>query len=267
MPRTPSQNGVSERRNQTLKDMVRSMINHFTLPKSLWGEAIKTTVYILNRVLSKSIAKTPYELCTRKKPSIFMFGQIFFETRNAKFIEDVEYGGRTRLRSFVFEEDYVIIPIVATKNDYMDMKTVFLNGDIEETIYMVQLENFESEESKYLGDKFNLLQCPKNKIEKKKMENIHYTSTVGSLMYAKVCASSDIAYVVGMLGRYLSNLGMIHWKGIPTLTLLVALIAEDPLLAITNFMIANPLTKGVPPKVFHEHVARMGVVHLGDMLV
>ena len=35
----------------------------------------------------------------------------------------------------------------------------------------------------------------------------------------------------------------------------------------TNFMIADPLTKGVPPKVFHEHVACMNVVHLGDMLV
>ena len=35
----------------------------------------------------------------------------------------------------------------------------------------------------------------------------------------------------------------------------------------TNFMIGDPLTKGVPPKVFHEDVARMGVVHLGDMLV
>ena len=35
----------------------------------------------------------------------------------------------------------------------------------------------------------------------------------------------------------------------------------------TNFMIADPLTKGVPHKAFHEHVARMGVVHLGDMLV
>ena len=35
----------------------------------------------------------------------------------------------------------------------------------------------------------------------------------------------------------------------------------------TNFMIVDPLTKGVPPKVFHKHVACMGVVHLGDMLV
>ncbi|KAL6325878.1 hypothetical protein AAG906_038367 [Vitis piasezkii] len=36
---------------------------------------------------------------------------------NAKFIEDVEYGGNTRLRSFVFEEKYVIILTVAIEND------------------------------------------------------------------------------------------------------------------------------------------------------
>ena len=50
--------------------MVRSMINHSSLPESLWGKAIKTAVYILNRVPSKIIAKTPYELWTKKKPSI-----------------------------------------------------------------------------------------------------------------------------------------------------------------------------------------------------
>ena len=62
------------------------------------------------------------------------------------------------------------------------------------------------------GDKFNLLQCPKNEIEKKKMENIFYASVVGSLMYPQVCMRLYIAYVVGMLGRYLSNPRMIHWK-------------------------------------------------------
>ena len=73
MPGTPSQNGVSERRNRTLKDMVRSMISHSSLPVSLWGEALKTAVYILNRVPSKVVAKTPYELWTGKKPSIRHF--------------------------------------------------------------------------------------------------------------------------------------------------------------------------------------------------
>ncbi|XP_040872071.1 secreted RxLR effector protein 161-like [Glycine max] len=44
------------------------------------------------------------------------------------------------------------------------------------------------------------------------MQKIPYASTVGSLMYAQVCTRLDIAFVVGVLGRYLSNLGMQHWK-------------------------------------------------------
>ena len=42
--------------------MVRSIISHSTLPESLWGEALKTTTYILNRVLTKVTAKMHYEL-------------------------------------------------------------------------------------------------------------------------------------------------------------------------------------------------------------
>ena len=68
MPGFPSINGVVERRNRTLKDMVRSMISHFNLPISLWGEALKTAAYILNRVPTKATSKTPYELWTGKKP-------------------------------------------------------------------------------------------------------------------------------------------------------------------------------------------------------
>ncbi|KAL0462715.1 UNVERIFIED_CONTAM: hypothetical protein Slati_0159100 [Sesamum latifolium] len=50
MPGSPDQNGVAERRNQTLLDMVRNMMASSKLPKSLWIEALKTVVYILNRV-------------------------------------------------------------------------------------------------------------------------------------------------------------------------------------------------------------------------
>ncbi|KAL6323738.1 hypothetical protein AAG906_002206 [Vitis piasezkii] len=35
----------------------------------------------------------------------------------------------------------------------------------------------------------------------------------------------------------------------------------------TNSMIADPLTKGLPPKVYHEHVTHMGVVHIDDVLI
>jgi transposase InsO family protein len=58
----PQQNEVAERRNRTLMNMVRSMISYSTLPISLWMEALKTTIHILNRVPSKSVPKTPYEM-------------------------------------------------------------------------------------------------------------------------------------------------------------------------------------------------------------
>ncbi|RDX66379.1 Copia protein, partial [Mucuna pruriens] len=53
--------------------MVRSMISHSSLHESLWGEALKIAVHILNRVPTKAVNKTPYELWIGKKPSINHF--------------------------------------------------------------------------------------------------------------------------------------------------------------------------------------------------
>ncbi|KAJ9553519.1 hypothetical protein OSB04_017564 [Centaurea solstitialis] len=69
-PYTPQMNGVSERRNRTLLDMVRSMMCHSTLPMSFWGHALETAAHILNRAPTKSVEKTPYELWKGKKPNI-----------------------------------------------------------------------------------------------------------------------------------------------------------------------------------------------------
>ena len=62
MSGSPEQNDVAERRNRTLKDMMRSMISRCNLPNYLWRKAIKMASYILNRVPSKSVPKTPFEL-------------------------------------------------------------------------------------------------------------------------------------------------------------------------------------------------------------
>ena len=55
------------------------------------------------------------------------------------------------------------------------------------------------------GDKFSITQCPKNNLEIEEMQKIRYTSAMGSLMYARVCTCPDIAFIVGMLGIYMSN--------------------------------------------------------------
>ncbi|GJS67264.1 retrotransposon protein, putative, ty1-copia subclass [Tanacetum coccineum] len=104
-PYTPQHNGVSERRNRTLLDMVRSMMSQTTLPKSFWDYALESAARILNMVPTKKVEKTPYEpdkLEPRSIKCIFVgypketMGYSFyyppenkvFVARNAEFFEN-----------------------------------------------------------------------------------------------------------------------------------------------------------------------------------
>ncbi|RVW86998.1 Retrovirus-related Pol polyprotein from transposon TNT 1-94 [Vitis vinifera] len=341
MPGTPEQNGVVERRNRTLIDMVRSMMSNSTLPEFLWGETLKTAVHILNRVPSKDVPKTPYELwiTKRERPAISNDYEVYLnecdydvglESDPTSYDQAINsenstlwlYAMKEELKSMKDNEvwDLVELPkgiktigckwILKTKHvskgnverykarlvakgytqkegiDYkesfshvskknslrivmalvahfdlelhqMDVKTVFLNGDLHRKVYMNQPEGFQDKgkahlqqygndfgdqtifiqefdmkdlsEASYVigieihqdsvapvvkGDIFCELQCPKNDLEKKQMNKIPYASAVGSIMYAQVCTRPDIAYVVGMLGRYQSNPGIDHWKAV-----------------------------------------------------
>src|SRR3954465_5772108 len=68
-PGMPQRNGVSARRNRTLLDMVQSMMSQSDLPLSFWAYALETAAFTLNRVPSKSVDKTPYEIWTGKRHS------------------------------------------------------------------------------------------------------------------------------------------------------------------------------------------------------
>ncbi|KAL4025857.1 hypothetical protein IC575_014263 [Cucumis melo] len=62
-PRTPQQNGVAERKNRTLQEFARLMLNEYGLPKYFWVKAVNTACYVLNRVLVRSsLDNTLYEL-------------------------------------------------------------------------------------------------------------------------------------------------------------------------------------------------------------
>ena len=62
------------------------------------------------------------------------------------------------------------------------------------------------------GYKFSKAQCPHNDKERDEMKAVSYASFVGILMYAQVCTRPDIAFVVGVLSRYLSDPELSHWK-------------------------------------------------------
>ncbi|GJU81428.1 retrovirus-related pol polyprotein from transposon TNT 1-94, partial [Tanacetum coccineum] len=73
-PRTPQSNGVVERKNRTLQEMSRTMLNEQSLLQKFWCNAVDTSIYILNRILNKAIlGKTPYELLRGRKPTLDYF--------------------------------------------------------------------------------------------------------------------------------------------------------------------------------------------------
>ncbi|CAL8154967.1 unnamed protein product [Prunus armeniaca] len=68
---SPQQNGVAERKNRTIVEMSKAMMNEEKLPYMFWGEAVNTTVYIQNRCPTKALNTTnPFEAFSGRIPGI-----------------------------------------------------------------------------------------------------------------------------------------------------------------------------------------------------
>ena len=73
-PRVPQQNGVVERKNRTLVEMARTMLDEFHTPRKFWAEAISIACYVSNSVFLRSkLGKTAYELRFGHRPSVSHF--------------------------------------------------------------------------------------------------------------------------------------------------------------------------------------------------
>ena len=84
--KTPQQNGVVERKNRTVQEAPRTMLNEAKLSDAYWKEAVYTYVYIINRgKLRVNKEKTPYELWYGRPASVNyfrVFGSNFYIRRN-----------------------------------------------------------------------------------------------------------------------------------------------------------------------------------------
>jgi transposase InsO family protein len=74
-PYTPQQNRVTERKNRTLIEMTRTMLDEYKTSERFWAEAINTACHATNRLyLHKLLKKTSYEFITGNKPNVSFVG-------------------------------------------------------------------------------------------------------------------------------------------------------------------------------------------------
>jgi hypothetical protein len=65
---------VVERKNRTLIEMIRTMLDEYKSSDRFWVEAVNTACHVTNRLyLHKLLKKTPYELLTGNKPNVSYF--------------------------------------------------------------------------------------------------------------------------------------------------------------------------------------------------
>jgi transposase InsO family protein len=73
-PYTPQQNGVAKRKNRTLIEMARNILDDYKTLDRFWTEVVNTTCHATNHLyLHKLLKKTSYELLTDNKPSVSYF--------------------------------------------------------------------------------------------------------------------------------------------------------------------------------------------------
>jgi hypothetical protein len=73
-PYTAQQNGLVERKNRTLIEMARTMLDDYKTSDQFWAKAVNTVCHVTNRLyIHKLLKKTPYELLTGNKPNVSYF--------------------------------------------------------------------------------------------------------------------------------------------------------------------------------------------------
>ncbi|KAL0292901.1 UNVERIFIED_CONTAM: hypothetical protein Sradi_6966900 [Sesamum radiatum] len=130
-PGTPQLNGVAERRNRTLLDMVRSMMSFTELSPSFWGYALETAAKLLNIAPSKSVPQTPYEIW-HGKPASYKYLRVWGSPAYVKRLvgdkldSDPVCVGSSDIRKKLWDITFMIRP---SKRLFVSRNAVFLEKD------------------------------------------------------------------------------------------------------------------------------------------
>nr|GEW70440.1 hypothetical protein [Tanacetum cinerariifolium] len=220
-PYTPQQNGMAERKNRPLKKMVTSMLSYSGLNEGFWEKPFEG---------SRDQVGSQYSYCYSIKEDPRNYDEAM-QYRDAAFWKEA-VDDEIDLLWKIIHGSYLIstrllLALAAIHNQVihqMDVKTTFLNGDLDEEVYMKQPEGFimpgnehkvidqnqVDKTKKFLSSRFSMKDMGEadiilekiNPNTSKPLDQLEYSRAIGCLMYVMTSTRPDIAYAVGRLSRF-----------------------------------------------------------------
>ena len=211
-----------------------------------WDRSNRMSLMIIKRGIPEAFRGAVSEQITNAKDFLAEIEKRFEKSDKAetstllKKLISMKFKGNENIREYIMEMSHIASKLKGLKLELSDDLLVHLvlislppKFSQFQVSYNYQKEKWSlnelisfcvQEEERLKQDKTestHFASTSKSKNLKRKSEDakdkgptlqILYASAIGSLMYVQVCTRPDIAYIVGVLGRYLSNPGMDHWK-------------------------------------------------------
>nr|GEU50514.1 zinc finger, CCHC-type [Tanacetum cinerariifolium] len=242
-PYTPQQNDMAERKNRALKEMINSMLSYSGLSDRFWEEALLTAFYLVNKLYlvegSRDQVGSQYSYCysieddPRTYNEAMQSRDVAWERsykwifkRKMKVDGTIDkFKARLVIQGFRQKEgiDYfdtyalvacittirLLLALVAIHNlviHQMNVKTTFLNGDLDEEVYMKQQEGFvmtgdENKVCKLVKSLYGLKQEPKQwhqKFDEVVLSSGFHLNQSDKCVYSKFDHSGEADVILGI---------------------------------------------------------------------
>ncbi|GKC81713.1 retrovirus-related pol polyprotein from transposon TNT 1-94 [Tanacetum coccineum] len=228
-PCTPQSNGMVERKNRTLQEMSRTMLNEQSLPQKFWCNAVDSSTYILNRILIRAIqGKTPYELLKGRKPTLDYFRvfgskcfilntKVYLTMFDPKSYEGVFLASKTSPLVDDDLDEEEAIKVTEKKNlendiddETLEIDEIVLRNKLDENGVVSQnkaryikemLNKFGLEDSKPMKTPMSSDTKLTKDEEYESVDSTKYRGMIGSLLYL-MASRPDIMFSVCLCARF-----------------------------------------------------------------